>query len=71
MGQGQGSGMMNSPGMQSLMQQMAENPTLMSQVKLPTVFYIILIQTTVGTRLYLLNFMMQKYLSAVAEHIRP
>ena len=34
LGQGQGSGMMNSPGMQSLMQQMAENPTLMSQVKI-------------------------------------
>jgi len=32
MGQGAGSGMMNSPGMQSLMQQMAENPTLMSQM---------------------------------------
>ena len=31
-GAGAGTGMMNSPGMQSLMQQMMENPTLMSQV---------------------------------------
>ena len=29
---GGGGGLMNSPGMQSLMQQMVDNPTLMSQV---------------------------------------